>query len=384
MEKPRQRSADALSRLAKAQRHIATLIARGVPLTEVFDTVATELGQLIDTDGANIVRFEDDGTATVIAAWGWGVVIPAGTNLSLDGRSVSAMVRDTGRPARIDNYAGVPGPLAARLRERGIRCAVGAPIYIEGRLWGAVAASMARPEPLAPDIETRLADCTDLIAAAIASAQAHAELATSRTRIIVTADRARRQIERNLHDGIQQDLIALVLQLRQTEAQIPPEMPELREQLFAVTSELTNVLDDLRRISRGIHPANLSEGGLRPALKTLARRCPVPVDVDLHVDGRLPEPVEVAAYYVAAEALANATKHAHASLVRIRTAIRDGWLHLSVHDDGVGGADPARGSGLIGLTDRVEALGGTIRINSPPGLGTHLRAELPIDQVNLP
>lgn len=247
-----------------------------------------------------------------------------------------------------------------------------------------MAACTTQPTPLTGDIEARLADYTDLVAAAIASAQAHADLAASRTRVMVTADQARRQIERNLHDGIQQHLVALALQLRETEPRIPSEMSDVRERLSAVTGGLTSVLDDLREISRGIHPAILSEGGLRPALKTLARRCAVPVDVDLYVDGRLPEPVEVAAYYIAAEALANATKHAHATHVSIKTAVHDGWLRLSIADDGVGGADPARGSGLIGLTDRVEALGGTITISSPPGRGTHLQAELPIEQLDLP
>ncbi|WP_327002551.1 GAF domain-containing protein [Dactylosporangium sp. NBC_01737] len=389
MEDLRKQSADALTQVAEALsalRHIATLIARGVPSAELFNAVAAELGQLIGTDGANIVRYEDDGTATVVAAWGWwhDVPIPVGTSLSLEGRNVSATVRHTGRPARIDSYTNAPGPLAALLREHGIRSAIGAPVYVEERLWGVVAACTTQPTPLTGDIEARLADYTDLVAAAIASAQAHADLAASRTRVMVTADQARRQIERNLHDGIQQHLVALALQLRETEPRIPSEMSDVRERLSAVTGGLTSVLDDLREISRGIHPAILSEGGLRPALKTLARRCAVPVDVDLYVDGRLPEPVEVAAYYIAAEALANATKHAHATHVSIKTAVHDGWLRLSIADDGVGGADPARGSGLIGLTDRVEALGGTITISSPPGRGTHLQAELPIEQLDLP
>jgi signal transduction histidine kinase len=382
-------SVETLTRVADpltALRHIAALIARGVSSAELFDAVAAELGQLLGSDGASVVRYEDHGTATLVGTWGWwpGVPIPAGASLPLEGRSVLATVRRTGRPARIDDYANGPGPPAALLRKHGIRSAVGAPVYVEENLWGVVTACTTPSRPLAADIETRLADYADLIAAAIASAQAHVDVAASRTRVMVTADQARRQIERNLHDGIQQHLVALALQLREAETWIPPEMSEVRGRLSAVTSGMTSVLDDLREISRGIHPAILSESGLRPALKTLARRSAVPVDADVHLDGRLPEPVEVAAYYIAAEALANATKHAHASHVRIQAMIHDGWIHLSVADDGVGGADPARGSGLIGLTDRVEALGGTITISSPRGYGTRLQAELPIEQLDLP
>ncbi|MFD0575123.1 sensor histidine kinase [Dactylosporangium darangshiense] len=199
---------------------------------------------------------------------------------------------------------------------------------------------------------------------------------------MIAVDEARRRIERDLHDGVQQRLVALALQLREAEASLPPEMSEVRELLSAVTSGLTGTLDDLRQISRGVHPAILSQDGLRPALRTLARRSPIAVDLSLDLDGRLPEPIEVAAYYVVAEALTNATKHAHASLVHVTAAVWAGRLHLSVRDDGVGGADPARGSGLTGLTDRVEALGGTIMISSPAGQGTHIQVELPLERCN--
>jgi signal transduction histidine kinase len=210
--------------------------------------------------------------------------------------------------------------------------------------------------------------------------QSREELAASRTRIVAAGDQARRRIERDLHDGTQQRLVSLVLDLRAAEAAVPPEAPELRAQLARVADGLTGALDDLRELSRGIHPALLSEGGLGPALRSLARRSVVPVDLDLHVQSRLPEPVEVAAYYVVSEALANAAKHANASVVRVEAEAGDGRLRLSVHDDGVGGATPERGSGLIGLTDRVEALGGTITVHSTTGQGTRLRVDLPIER----
>jgi signal transduction histidine kinase len=214
--------------------------------------------------------------------------------------------------------------------------------------------------------------------------QSREELAASRTRIVAAGDQARRRIERDLHDGTQQRLVSLVLDLRAAEAAVPPELPELRAQLARVAGGLTGALDDLRELSRGIHPALLSEGGLGPALRSLARRSVLPVELDLHVQARLPEPVEVAAYYVVSEALANAAKHAHASLVQVEAEAARGRLHLSVRDDGVGGATPERGSGLIGLTDRVEALGGTITVDSAAGQGTRLKVDLPIDHRDHP
>jgi signal transduction histidine kinase len=206
-----------------------------------------------------------------------------------------------------------------------------------------------------------------------------AELTASRARIVAAADQTRRQIERNLHDGIQQRLVSLTLNLRAVEARVPPELPELRADMGEVVGGLVSALEDLRETSRGIHPAILSEGGLGPALKTLARRSAIPVELDVEIAHRISEPVEVAAYYVAAEALTNAAKHAHASVARVEAGIRDGRLHLSVRDDGVGGADPARGSGLIGLKDRVEAIGGSLDITSPSRQGTLLHVELPVE-----
>jgi signal transduction histidine kinase len=208
--------------------------------------------------------------------------------------------------------------------------------------------------------------------------QSREELAASRARIVTAGDQARRRIERDLHDGTQQRLVSLVLDLRTAEASVPSKQPALRAQLARVADGLAGALEELRELSRGIHPAILSEGGLAPALKALARRSAVPVELEVDVKGRLPEPVEVAAYYVVSEALANAAKHAHASVAQVEARTRAGVLHLSVRDDGVGGAVPGGGSGLVGLADRVEALGGTIEIHSAAGQGTRLRIDLPI------
>jgi signal transduction histidine kinase len=206
-----------------------------------------------------------------------------------------------------------------------------------------------------------------------------AELAASRTRIVTASDQTRRRIERDLHDGIQQRLVSLGLEIRAVQAGVPAELPGLRGELDRLAGALGGAVDELRELSRGIHPAILSAGGLGPALRALARRSAVPVELEVPLQGRLPEPVEVAAYYVVSEALANAAKHPQASVVQVQARTADGRLYLLVGDDGAGGAEVGPGSGLIGLTDRVQALGGTITVTSPAGQGTTLQIELPID-----
>jgi signal transduction histidine kinase len=223
-----------------------------------------------------------------------------------------------------------------------------------------------------------MTEFTDLVATAISNAESRAELAASRTRIVAAGDETRRRIERDLHDGTQQRLVSLGLELRLTQSLVPAGLPELGTQISRVADELNGVVEDLRKIARGIHPAILSEGGLGPALQTLARRAAIAVELDVPALGRLPEPVEVAAYYVCSEALTNATKHAHASVVEVDAAVSGGRLRVRVRDDGAGGADPLRGSGLVGLKDRIEALGGTFSVHSPAGHGTTVSCELPV------
>jgi signal transduction histidine kinase len=230
--------------------------------------------------------------------------------------------------------------------------------------------------PFAPDTEARVSAFTDLVATAIANAESRAELAASRARIVVTADATRRRIERDLHDGAQQRLLSVALELRAAQEHVPPEH---RAALSHAIEELTSAVDELREIARGIYPAILADGGLGPALKTLARRCAVPVKVEVRATGRLPERVEMAAYYIVSEALTNAAKHACASLVQVCVEARDRIVCVAVEDDGMGGADLALGSGLLGLKDRAEAIGGTMSLRSAPGKGTSLRVELPLD-----
>jgi signal transduction histidine kinase len=248
-----------------------------------------------------------------------------------------------------------------------------------------------QPGPLPAALSERLSDFTELVATAITNTKARSDLAASRARMVVATDEARRRFERDLHDGAQQRLVALALELHGAlephggrelegaEAAASPRLEEVTAQLARAGEEVEAILGELRERSRGIHPAILSEGGLTPALRGLARRSAVPVGMDVDVAGRLPERVEVAAYYVISEALANVAKHAGATEVSVSVSATEPALEISVVDDGVGGADPDRGSGLIGIIDRVEALGGTVRIVSPPGQGTEMCASLPLE-----
>jgi signal transduction histidine kinase len=283
----------------------------------------------------------------------------------------------TGRSARSGAHLiTVDGPIGDIHRRLGIISAVASPIVVEGRLWGAMA--VQSQQPLTLDTEERLEKFTELVATALANADSKSELAASRRRIVEASDEARRRIERDLHDGTQQRLVVLMLQLAALR-KAAPSGEALIAELSRVESELASALEELRELSRGIHPSILSEGGLGPALRALARRSTIPVALDVTTERRLAEPIEAAAYFVASEALTNATKHAQASLVAVSLAPRDGVLLLSIRDDGVGGANPGQGSGLVGLHDRVEALGGTIRIESPPGAGTLIEVALPLE-----
>jgi signal transduction histidine kinase len=376
-------SRDELGVLAEQQaalRRVATLVARGVSPSEVFSTVTGELTQVLGVSNAGLFRYEPDGASILIAARNPpGSRMPVGERFSLEGENVAAMVLRTGRTARMDSHQHALGSLAALIRELGIRCGVGAPIAVDGRLWGAAIIGSTRPEPLPPETEARMADFADLVATAIANAQTRADLTASRARIVAAGDEARRRLERDLHDGAQQRLVSLGLTLRAAEALVLPEQQALREQVSDAIMGLTGVSEDLREFSRGIRPAILSKGGLGPALQTLARRSTLPVDLELRVDRRFPECAEVAAYYVVAEALTNAAKYARASEVNVCVEADGANLRLSIRDNGIGGAHAGKGSGLIGLIDRIEALGGHMEISSHPGSGTSLLVEIPVE-----
>ena len=370
-----------------ALRRVATLVAQGAPPEKVFGAVAEEAGRLLGTDSTVMSRYDPDGAAMVVGVWdgtGAARVIPVGLRLGFGGRNLHTLVFQTGRPGRIDDYAAASGDAADAARGWGFRSAVGVPISVEDRLWGVMSVASAREEPLSADTEERLAAFTELIVTALVNAEAQAALNASRARIVAAADETRRRLERDLHDGIQQRLVSLALKARTIETMTPPPAGEIQGELSLLADGLGTAMDELREISHGIHPAILSEAGLGPALEALARRSAVPVDLDLTLGQRLGEHVEAAGYYIASEAITNVAKHARASVITMRVDCCDGALILSVSDDGVGGADPGRGSGIIGLKDRVEALGGTISMLSPPGHGTALHVQLPANPMVVP
>ncbi|MET7400176.1 DUF4118 domain-containing protein [Dactylosporangium sp. NPDC005572] len=378
---------DSLGRLATEQaalRRVATLVARGGPPPEVFDVITTELHGLLGEGNLQgqystwLLRYEPDGMVSVLSTSRSGLT-PQQLHWSAAGENVLALVRDTGRPARMDSFEGAIGPAAALARELGIRSAVGVPIAVEGHLWGVAALASDQPGPLPPNTEARIANFVDLAATAIANADSRAELAASRARLVAAADQARQRIERELHDSALQQLIGIGLQLGLVQASLSPELDRTKAELSNAVYGLNSVVDNMREISRGIHPTLLAAGGLQPAIKSLARKSSVPVELDIHTEQRMPPVIEVAAYHIVSEALTNTAEHAHASVVQVEAAMRDGTLCLSIHDDGVGGADPDRGSGLTALRDRVEALGGHLTITSPTNSGTLLQADIPID-----
>jgi signal transduction histidine kinase len=330
---------------------------------------------------AAVLQYGPDGAATIVASYvepGQGD-IPFTGRVTLEGDNVPGMVLRSGSPARMDTIEDATGSFAARLRSMGMRSRVGAPILVAERLWGVAIVGSSRPEPLPPDTEERTADFADLVATAIAASTARADLIASRARIVAAADDARRRIERDLHDGAQQRLVSLGLKLRMAEDSVPAGLEDLREEMSDAVTGLKEIAKELQEISRGIHPAILSSGGLGPALKALGRRSTVPVTLDIAIPRRLPDPVEITAYYVVAEALANAAKHAQASEVRVHADATETSVRLRICDDGIGGADPSNGSGLMGLKDRTEVIGGRLRVASIPGNGTSIDVTIPLN-----
>jgi signal transduction histidine kinase len=379
-------SRDELRLLAEQQaalRRVATLVARGVSPSQLFAVVAEQMGQVLDAEFVEIIRYGTDRAYTVVGTWTRSkptLSRPLGSHWLITPGIVPEVLLRTGSPARIDFYRDGygDGEVSVWQREHGITSAVGCPIVVEGRQWGAMLAFSTGTGSQPADTEERMQEFTELVATAIANTESRTELISSRARVVAAADETRRRIGRDLHDGTQQRLISLALDLRAAEAVTPPELDELRARLAHTSRGLAEAVIELQEISRGIHPAILSSGGIGPALETLARRSAVPAELTVSVSqGRLAERVEVAAYYIVSEALTNAAKHAHASVVHINLNVQDAVLRLWVRDDGDGGADPGQGSGLTGLRDRVEALNGTIEISSPVGDGTSLTVTIP-------
>jgi signal transduction histidine kinase len=362
-----------------ALRRVATLVASEADPQALFEKVTEEAGKLLGADNAAILRYGDDGYATLLSAWSVPEHghMPAGATVALEGDTAAARIYRTGETQRV-NYDDLDDPLARMQRNFGYRSAVGSPVNLGGCVWGAIVAATAELEPLPGEAERRLGDFAELVSQALANADAREKLAASRARIVEAGDAERRRLERNLHDGAQQRLVALALQLRLAESALRDDPERAGAQLAGASAQLEEALMELRELGRGIHPAILTDRGLGPAIEALATRAPLPVELTDLPDERLPEPVEAAAYYMVAEAVTNAAKYAQASTVSVSIRRSDGRAVVQVADDGVGGADPGAGSGLRGLADRLEALDGHLRVESPPNRGTRLEAEIPL------
>jgi PAS domain S-box-containing protein len=383
------RRADAeLRRLAEEQaalRRVATLVASDAAPEQVFQLVTEEVCRLLGIREAVLQRFDDAETSTVVGRFGSGTLgdIEIGATLPIEKGLTAWTVLQTGAPARIDSIEGFTGELAERIRRLGFRSTLGVPILVAGSIWGIIGMGLREGESVPPETERRMQAFAELVGLAVASAQAREELGASRMRIVEASDAERRRLERNLHDGAQQRLVALSIGLRRAQAKLRASPDDTAKLLEILSGELDEALNELRELAQGIHPAVLTERGLGPALEVLAARAPVTVELDVDLQERLPEPVETAAYYTVSEALANVVKHAHADSVKVRVERRGGGVEVEISDNGVGGADPDHGSGLCGLRDRVEALNGDLWIESSAGRGTLVRAELPVRSASL-
>ena len=367
-----------LARLAEEQaalRRVATLVARGVPPEEAFGAVATEVERLLLVDVVNLARYESDGTLTMVASAG--NRFPVGMQWPLGGKNIGTLVFETGSPARIDSYDDATGAVADDIRGRGVRSAVGTPILVEGRLWGVIGVASSQEQPLPADTEARLASFTELAATAISNVEARTEVAASRARIVAAIDKERRRVVRDLHDGAQQRLVITAITLRRAQRASQNEEEDLPALLTEALDHAEQATAELRELAHGILPAVLTQGGLRAGVNALASRVPVPVEIAVSV-GRLPASVEATAYFVIAEALTNVAKHAHAARAEVTVRIEDGALAVHVRDDGDGGARRGGGSGLIGLADRLAALDGELRVESPADGGTFIAATIPL------
>jgi len=361
-------------------RRVATLVASEPPPDEVFTAVAREAGLLLGAQRGTLLRVVSPEWAEVVASWSDGMApaLPVGHCAAIEeGRGLLGQMLQTARPVRIEDFDEVGGVVAALMRELGVRSGVGGPIVIGGRVWGAVTAAWPGEGPPPLGAEDRLAAFAELVAYAVQNAQTRNELAASRARLVEASDEARRQIERDLHDGAQQRLVVTALELSMLERKLDQAPEAARAMLARAREQLACGLSELRDLARGIHPTVLTERGLEAAVTDLAQRAPLPVDLRVAVQDRLDPTIEAAAYFLVSEALTNVAKYARAERVTVDIAATDGAVEVTIADDGAGGADAAKGSGLRGLIDRVTALGGRMDVSSPPGQGTRLSARLP-------
>jgi signal transduction histidine kinase len=371
---------ETLVREQAALRRVSMLVARDAAPARIFASVCEEVGCILGVTTTNLVRYEEAGRATILGAWAaeGAPSFPVAADIPMDGDTVAPRILRSGRPVRVDEYDGLTDELAQRLRAVGIRSAVGAPIVVAGRLWGAVIAASGRPYGLPADAEERIAGFAQLITDALANADAREQLAASRARILQAGYEERRRLGRDLHDGAQQELVNVVIDLQLAQKRWHEHPERARGLVDDALTHAQAAIDDLRDLAAGIHPAVLADRGLAAALETLAARSPVPVELDAELEERLPMPVETTAYFVVAEALTNVGKYSGATHAEVAVRLEDGQLEVEVRDDGIGGADHSAGSGLRGLADRVSAVQGSLHVCSPPGRGTRVRAQIAI------
>jgi signal transduction histidine kinase len=370
-----------LRRLADEQsalRRVATLVASAPEPERVFHAVAEEAGRLLEARTAATVRFEEQG-GLVVGLWDeqGSASFSVGTHVPYSDPDVPVYAASQ-FGGTVEDYTDVPGEAARMTREAGFLSSVVAPIHAGGRTWGALFVFSSRPRHFGADAEQRLADFTALVALALESVEAYDRLSASRTRIVEAGISERRRLERNLHDGAQQRLVSLSLQLRLAQQAVEKDPADAVAMLAAAGDELNRALEELRELARGLHPAILTDRGLQAAFESLAGRCPFPVEISGVPADRLDEALEAALYYVVAESLTNVAKYAEATTARVEMSTTDTVAVVEVHDDGRGGANLGGGSGLRGLADRVEALGGHLDVRSPLGAGTVVRAQLPL------
>jgi signal transduction histidine kinase len=367
-----------LAREQAALRRVATLVAEGAPPTAVVDAVAAETERALGADGALLLRYESDDELTVVARRmpNQEAVPPPGTRVSHKGDNVSARVRRTGRPARFQDYGRARGPIADLARATESQAAVGAPIVLDGRLWGVIVARWRGEISPPADTEERLAKFAQLLEAAIANADSREQLTASRTRLLTAADDARRRVVRDLHDGAQQRLVHAIINLKLAEQTLQATDDEAARHVGEALTHAELGNEELRELAHGILPVSLTNGGLRAGLDAVAARLDVPVRLEVPPE-RFAAEIEASAYFVVAEALTNVVKHAHATQAEVRAFVEDGTLHLHVRDDGTGGADPG-GHGLVGIADRVTALGGRLAVRDAAGGGTLVAASMPL------
>jgi GAF domain-containing protein len=369
-----------VERLAEEQaalRRVATLVAEGAPPTTVFDAVAAEMEGLLGADRVSLSRYEPGAEITVLAHRGSRAeLVPSGSRLSHEGDNVQEMVRRTERPARMENFEEAHGRIAEVQRTMGVRVVVAAPVVVDGRVWGVIGASWVGEESPPPDTEERMTKFAGLLETAIANADSRDQLTASRARLLTEADEARRRVVRDLHDGGQQRLVHAILTLKNAQQALRENDGSAESLIGEALEQAKQGNAELRELAHGILPPALTHGGLRAGVDAVVERLDLPVQADVPTE-RFAEELEASAYFIVAEALTNVVKHSHARHADVKAFVDDGMLHVVVRDDGLGGADP-EGHGLLGMADRVTALGGRLDIESPADGGTLLAATLPV------